>query len=147
MQLRNELKNDSGKLSKKIKKLDFGKYLFLYFVARNTPWRVSNDIMQALKRNDRKEAKTPKTEKTLLDARKEDEETYSQTSGGLPPYTPKAPYPPTFNKNKEERIDMPDSGQRNEYPFHEDSRDKESSEQSIKNRKIKSQSSSPTLVE
>merc|ERR1712018_710708 len=75
--LRKELKNDSGKLSKKIKKMDFGQYLFLYFVARNTPWRVSNDIMQALKRVDDKAAKT---EETLLEAPKADDETSSQIS-------------------------------------------------------------------
>ena len=134
------MKNDSGKLSKKIKKMDFGQYLFLYFVARNTPWRVSNDIMQALKRVD---GKFIKTEKTLLEAPKEDDETSSQISGP-PPYTTYANPRKNANKIKEERIDMPDSGSNKDRPYLEESCEKESSEKSLKNRKTKSQSSGLT---
>ena len=127
--MRKELKNDDGKLSKKIKKMEFGKYLFLYFVARSTPWRVSNDIMLALKGYDEN---SDKTEKMFLGAPPQDEETHSQVS--LPPYSTVAPRK-NANKKREESIEMPDLASTNERP------------QSMKSSRVRSRSNSPTKGE
>ena len=127
--MRKELKNDDGKLSKKIKKMEFGQFLFLYFVARSTPWRVSNDIMLTLKGYDEK---SDKTEKMFLGAPPQDEETHSQVS--LPPYSTVAPRK-NANKKPEESIDMPDLSSTNERP------------QSMKSRRVRSRSNSPTKGE
>ena len=136
--MKKELKNENGKLSRKIKNLEFGKFLFLYFVARSTPWRVSNDIMVALKGSE------GKGEKALLGAPPRDDEINSQTS--LPPYSPRK----SANKNAEERIDMPDLAlekRLDRLKDHAESKDddvKKSRGKSMRSRRIRSRSNSPT---
>ena len=108
--------------------MDLGKFIFLYFVARNVPWRVSNEIMQNLKRTD---GRGGQTEKDLLSPRAPDAETYSQNSEKLPPYSYN-----NANKNRDERIDIPDAPK--------ESSAKVNSRKSAKSRRIRSRSSSPT---
>ena len=45
------MKDEDGALSKKIKRLEFGQYLFLYLVARNTSDTITKEIMEALRKN------------------------------------------------------------------------------------------------
>ena len=85
--------------------------------------------MLALKGYDEK---GDKTQKMFLEAPPQDEETHSQVS--LPPYSTVAPRK-NANKKHEESIDMPDVASTNERP------------QSMKSRRVRSRSNSPTKGE
>ena len=61
-----ELNNEDGALSRKIKALNLGQFLFLYFVAKNTSYYVTENIMKALKRGEFSTWSKIKTEEPLL---------------------------------------------------------------------------------
>ena len=48
-QLVKELEDETGQLSKEIKRLNFGQFLFLYFVASNAPFSFVQELLYELK--------------------------------------------------------------------------------------------------
>ena len=83
------MSNEEGKLSRKIKKMNFGQFLFLYFVARNTSYFVTENIMKALKHSDFGTGVKTKPESTLLQAPNQNEDTTSELSAPPPYDSPK----------------------------------------------------------
>ena len=107
IQLIKELRNEEGKLSRRIKRLNFGQFIFLYFMARNTSYFVSENIMRALKHAEFGAWNKLKTEKALLSKQNEKEDTPSETSERLPPYrSPNKGRKLYGNKNDRENIEM-----------------------------------------
>ena len=118
--------------------MDFGQFLFLYFVARNTTYFVSETIMVDVKKADfRHTTKTPRSSR--------DEESFmtSADSTELPPYYQgKAP---GYNKNQhtERPKDLESKSQILEEPSAPSDPDLDQSSSSLKMRRITSPSTSP----
>ena len=123
-----ELRNENGNLSRKVRRMHFGQFLFLYFVARNTSYFVTENIMKALKRSDYGPWYKIKAEETLLQVPNQSEDSTSELSGP-PPYDSPGRRKTYENKNGEEIMEMMDV------------MDYDNS--SLKSRRIRSKSSSP----
>lgn len=88
--------------------MNFGQFLFLYFVARNTSYFVTENIMKALKHSGFNPGLKIKPETALLNAPNEYEDTTSELSAP-PPYDNSPSRRKMYgNKNDEERIEMMD---------------------------------------
>ena len=117
--------------------MDFGQFLFLYFVARNTSYFVSETIMW-----DVKKAYFGDTTKTPRSSR--DEESFTIPADELPPYSQgKAP---GYNKNQhtERPKDLETKSQILEEPSAPFDPDLAQSSSSMKMRRITSPSSIPS---
>ena len=117
--------------------MDFGQFLFLYFVARNTSYFVSETIMW-----DVKNAYFGDTTKTPRSSR--DEESRLPLRDELPPYSQgKAS---GYNKNQHNELpnDLGSKSQILEEPSAPSDPDLDQSSSSLKMRRITSPSSSPS---
>ena len=121
--------------------MDFGQFLFLYFVARNTSYFVSETIMWDVKKADfGYTTKTPRSSR--------DEESFMRRADSteLPPYSQgKAP---GYNKNQhtEHPKDLGSKSQILEEPSAPSDPDLAQSSSSLKMRRITSPSTSPSRI-
>ena len=117
--------------------MDFGQFLFLYFVARNTSYFVSETIMWDVKKAEFDHTtKTPRSPK--------DEESSMRPAEELPPYS--QGMAPGYNKNQhtEPPTDLGTKSQILEEPSAPSDLDLEQSSSSLKMRRITSPSTSPS---
>ena len=76
-----ELGNETSTISKEVKRLNFGQYLFLYFVAHNTSYRFSILLLKELK-----DRGAPDWAKTKRQKTKDKEKRRQNNDSELPSY-------------------------------------------------------------
>jgi len=132
-----DLNDENGKLSKNITKMDFGQFLFLYFVARNTSYFVSETIMWDVKKADfGYTTKTPRSSR--------DEESFMRTADSmeLPPYSQNKSNGHNKSRNTEQPKDLGSDNPVLEKPSAPSDPDLATSSSSLKMRRIASPSTS-----
>ena len=84
------MEREGGALSREIKRLNFGQFLFLYFVARNTDFEFVQCLLQKLIDEHAPEWSKTKAQKTKDERKKEQiplkNVTSKRSESGLPPY-------------------------------------------------------------
>ena len=95
------MENDTSALSKEVKRLNFGQFLFLYFVAHNTSYRFSILLLEELKYRG-----APNWEKTKGQKIKDKEKRRPQNESG----------PPSYNSRSNSLLDISNQGAKQRKP-------------------------------